>query len=480
MDELTRSSMTYLKGCLFRKYGKTPTRPIFTDETLWKEPQLILEEYPIVLSTTFSARSSLKNIVYDYVIMDEASQVDIATGALAMSCAANAVIVGDLKQLPNVVTKEMQLKTDALFSSYHLPEGYAFAGNSFLKSICTILPDVPQTLLREHYRCHPQIIEFCNQKFYNNQLIIMTEDHGETDTLSVYRTAAGNHMRGHTSQRQIDVTTQEVLPNLKDVPPEEIGIIAPYRDQVNAIASALPNRKIEADTVHKFQGREKGTIILMTVDDTVTDFSDDPYLLNVAISRARNRLCLVTSGNEQPANSNIRDLIAYIQYHNFEVTDSNLHSVFDLLYQQYTKERMDYLQKHRRISAFDSENIMYGHLTDLLRSLPDLPLHISCHHPLRQLLRNTELLTEEEKRYALHINTHLDFLIYNQITKQPVLAIEVDGFRYHRNGTRQHERDLLKNSILRKYGIPLLRLPTNGSGEMKKVRAALQNTCSAG
>ena len=41
----------------------------------------------------------------DYLIMDEASQVDIAAGALALSCAKNAVIVGDLKQLPNVVDR---------------------------------------------------------------------------------------------------------------------------------------------------------------------------------------------------------------------------------------------------------------------------------------------------------------------------------------------------------------------------------------
>ena len=40
--------------------------------------------------------------MYDYLIMDEASQVDIATGSLALSCAKNVVIVGDTKQLPNV------------------------------------------------------------------------------------------------------------------------------------------------------------------------------------------------------------------------------------------------------------------------------------------------------------------------------------------------------------------------------------------
>ena len=477
MSELTEWSMEYLKGRLYSKFYGKESRPIFEERAFWKNPGEILREYPIILSTTFSSRNSLKNVIYDYVIMDEASQVDIATGSLALSCAYNAVIVGDLKQLPNVVSGDIRKKTDALFASYHLPEGYAFADNSFLKSICTVLPDAPQTLLREHYRCHPQIIEFCNQKFYNNQLVVMTEDHGEGDTLSVFKTVPGNHQRGHLNQREIDVTLQEALPKLKSIPSEEIGIIAPYRQQVNAITAALPDRHIEVDTVHKYQGREKDAIIISTVDDQITDFSGDPYLLNVAISRAKNKLCLVTSGNEQTGNSNIQDLIAYIQYHNFEVADSKLYSVFDLLYQQYTDQRIAFLTKHKgKIRGdidYDSERIMYIHLLSLLQEHPDLPYRISCHHPLRQLIRNSELLTDEEFRYAFNVNTHLDFFIYNQLTKQPVLAIEVDGVKYHREGTRQHERDLLKNRILEKYGIPMLRLPTNGSGEMEKVKAAL-------
>ena len=476
MSELTAWSMQYLKGVLYRKFGEKTVRETFGEDDLWKHPKKILKEYPIVLSTTFSSRNSLRGVVYDYVIMDEASQVDIATGSLALSCAYNAVIVGDLKQLPNVVTEEMKQKTDALFASYHLPEGYTFAGNSFLKSICTVFPDVPQTLLREHYRCHPQIIEFCNQKFYNNQLVVMTEDHGEKDALSVYRTVPGNHQRRHLNQREIDVTVQEALPALKGVPADEIGIITPYRAQVRAISAVLPDKRIEVDTVHKFQGREKNAIIISTVDDHITDFSGDPYLLNVAISRAKDKLCLVTSGNEQTKNGNIQDLIGYIQYHNFQVTDSKLYSVFDLLYQQYTDQRIAFLRKHQNISQYDSENIMFGYLQSLLWDLPDLPLRISCHHPLRQLIRDSALLTDEEFRYAFNVNTHLDFLIYNQITKQPVLAIEVDGVNFHRAGTRQHERDLLKNSILEKYGVRLLRLPTNGSGEMEKVRKILTET----
>ncbi len=437
------------------------------------QPPEILREYPIILSTTFSSRSCLRDATYDYLIMDEASQVDVATGALALASARNAVIVGDLKQLPNVIPEDMRKKSEAVFASYQLPEGYNYAGNSFLKSVCTVITDIPQTLLREHYRCHPKIINFCNQKFYQNQLVIMTEDNKEPDTLCVFKTSQGSHHRGHLNQRQIDVTIQEVLPKLDGTDPKDIGIIAPYRDQVKGFAAALQGTGVEADTVHKFQGREKDTIVITTVDDEVTDFSDDPYLLNVAISRAKKKLCLVVSGNEQPSDSNIQDLISYIEYNNFHVVDSALYSVFDLLYQQYTQDRLAYLAKHKRVSEYDSENLMYAAIVDMLREMPELPLDVICHQKVRMLIRDYQNLTEDEFRYATHPNTHVDFLIYNRITKVPVLAVEVDGFHFHKEGTRQAERDRMKDEIFAKYGIPLLRLPTNGSGEIEKIKSRI-------
>lgn len=476
MNQLTAMSMVYLKAILFNRYAGNAVRPKFEMDDIWRKPKEILKEYPIVLSTTFSSRSCLKDATYDYLIMDEASQVDVATGALALASAKNAVIVGDLKQLPNVIPENQRKLSEAVFQSYRIPDGYNYAGNSFLKSICTVIPDVPQTLLREHYRCHPKIIGFCNQKFYQNQLIIMTEDHEEPDTLCVYRTVEGQHHRGHINQRQIDVTKNEVLPQLGDTAPQDIGIIAPYRAQVKEFAKAIGDNGIEVDTVHKFQGREKDVMILTTVDDEVTDFSDDPYLLNVAISRAKKKLLLVVSGNEQPADSNINDLVAYIEYHNFVVVDSEVYSVFDLLYQQYTEQRLAYLAKHKRISEFDSENLMYAAICDLLQEMPDPPLNVICHQSVRLLLRNYEKLTDEEFCYATHPNTHVDFLIYNRITKVPVLAIEVDGFHYHKGGTEQAIRDRMKDEIFAKYKIPLLRLSTNGSEEIQKIKDALKNS----
>lgn len=474
MNDLANWSMQYLRARLFNKYGDRLDRTVFASDDLWQRPNEFIKEYPVILSTTFSSRSSLgKDVIYDYLIIDEASQVDVATGALALSCARNAVIVGDRKQLPNVVNEDIKKRTDTIFKAFKLPEGYSFAGNSFLKSICSILPNVPQTLLREHYRCHPKIIGFCNHKFYNNELIVMTEDKGETDVLSVYKTVAGNHEREHFNQRQIDVIRKEVLSGLQQGDLNDIGIIAPYNAQVNAIKTQLNSDKIDAATVHKFQGREKDTIILTTVDDVASEFSDDPYLLNVAVSRAKKRLCLVVSGNEQPADSNIGDLISYIDYNNFKITKSEIYSVFDYLYRQYTAERMKFLKKHRRVSQYDSENLMYGTIMDILNRYPALSLNVICHQPLNMLIRDPKYLNDEEREYAMNSATHIDFLVYNKVSKNPVFAIEVDGFHYHQEGTQQKKRDKMKDHIFELYKIPLLRFSTVGSGEEEKIEQML-------
>ncbi|MDE7357988.1 MAG: DUF2726 domain-containing protein, partial [Lachnospiraceae bacterium] len=448
-----------------RKYGAEGSRKIFSEDDLWKEPYNVLAEYPVILSTTFSSRNSLNTeVVYDYLIMDEASQVDIATGALALSCAKNVVIVGDTKQLPNVVTEDVKSKAKAIFDSSRVNEGYQYT-KSFLQSVLDVMPNVTQTLLREHYRCHPKIINFCNQKFYRGELVIMTKDKGEDDVLAVVKTVAGNHVRNHYSQRQIDVIKQEIIPKYA-LDPKETGIIAPYKNQVEALGREISN--MDAATVHKFQGKEKENIIISTVDDEISDFADDPYLINVAVSRAKKRLVLVVTGNEQTREHNITDLIDYIQYHNFEVANSKIYSIFDYLYKQYTEERRAYLRKHKRISVYDSENLMYSMIEEIIADNKYASLDIICHFPLNMLIKNPALLNEQECRYAMNPATHVDFLIYNRIGKKPVLAIEVDGFKNHKKGTVQASRDRLKDHILELYQIPLLRFKTNGSGEKEK------------
>lgn len=467
-------SMQFLKNALHRKYGVDHPKPIFLSTDLYFKAQEVLNEYPVVLSTTFSARSCLSSeTIYDYVIMDEASQVSVETGALALSCARNAVIVGDSMQLPNVVTLGARLKLDEIAVQFPIPQSYDCARNSFLESVCRSISSVPQTLLKEHYRCHPKIIDFCNRKFYGSNLIIMTRDNGEPDVICAIKTVEGNHDRHHVNQREIDVIRKEVLPTLS-YEAEHIGIIAPYNAQVDALQQQI-GASVDIATVHKFQGREKDAIIMSTVENQISDFVDDPNLLNVAVSRAKQKFCLVVTGNKQQKSGNISDLLAYIEYNNFTVTESKIRSIFDYLYKQYTEARMAYLTTRKRVSKYDSENLTFALIEDILRNNAAMRhLDVVCHLPLRMLLRDFSLLDDVERRYAGNGLTHLDFLIYNKVGKQPVLAIETDGFSYHQEGSRQKERDEMKDRILELYGIPCERLSTAESDERERIEIRLK------
>ena len=465
MKSLTESSMIVLKASLAQRYKKE--RPIIDSvKYLFNNGESVLADYPIILSTTFSSKTCFNSdTLFDYVIMDEASQVSVETGLLALTCARNAVIVGDIMQLPNVITEDDSVKLEEIRKSTNIPESYNAADHSFLSSVLATIPNVPETLLREHYRCHPDIINFCNQKFYGGNLLIMTKRNDVKKHLLVLMTAPGQHCRGHYNQREIDAVKIELKPLLDNF--EETGIIAPYNSQVNQFRSQIP--EIEVATVHKYQGREKDTIIMSITDDLITEFVDNANLLNVAVSRAKNKFCLVVSGNPQELNGNIHDLINYIQYQQGIVIQSKLRSIFDYLFSQ-----IHAYDNNKPVSEYDSENLTFDLIENIRLNYPHLS-HIKalCHYPMRYLINDTQGLSVRERSYALHPATHIDFLIINRVTKEPLLAIETDGYSCHNEMTEQFQRDRMKDKILVLYGLQLLRLSTVGYGEESKIVDAL-------
>ena len=473
MKEYTEGSMQLFKNKLYQKY-KGNERSEYNEWDLRFKSEEFIKDYPVIMSTTYSLRRSLaENVVYDYVIVDESSQEDLATGVLALSCAKQTVIVGDLKQLPNVVDTTTAEITDQIFKNYDIPEPYRYSNHSLLSSVSEVFPKVPKTLLKEHYRCHPKIIDFCNRKFYNDQLIILSEGQTEREPLLVYKTTEGNHARLRENQRQIDVIIQEIIPqqNLEKV---NLGIVTPYRNQTLALQRTFQGTHIKADTVDKFQGRENDVIILSTVDNEISEFTDNPNRLNVAISRAKDQLILLVNGNESDNDTNISDLIRYIDYNNFKVINSEVHSIFDYLYKGYEEKRRALLSDQKKKSVFDSENLMYALIREILSDDQFSKYGVILHHPLRNLLLDFSKLSSEEERYARHHATHIDFLIYNKLGKNPVLAIEVDGYEYHKIESQQAKRDYMKNEILEKYRIPLVRFSTTGSRERDKLTKALR------
>lgn len=473
MGELRQTSMTLFRAELAQRYRWRLPRQRFENRDFRVNSEEFTKEYPVVLSTTYSIKGTLStDFVYDYLIVDEASQVDLATGVLAFCCAKNIVIVGDLKQLPNVLTPQDVQRADAIWDRHHFNECYHFATHSLLSSAAEVWLGVPSVLLKEHYRCHPKIAGFFNQKFYNGELVVMTEDHGEQDVLTMYRSVPGNHARGHFNQRQIDIIQEEVLPRLKKQGLTDIGIITPYRDQVAAIKRQLWEQ-YDVATVHKFQGREKNAIVLASVDNVIGEFVDDPNMLNVAVSRAVKSLSVVISDCKENERTNYGDLAKYIEYNNCQIIHSKVYSVFDMLYKDYSAQRAQYLQKHRRVSEFDSENLVYAVIEEILAVDEFSEVGCVVHSALATLVKDFSVFTEREAQFAANPLTHIDFLFYHKMNKAPILALEIDGTSFHASGSIQEVRDLVKNSVLEKCGIPLLRIRTDESNVGARICTAL-------
>lgn len=128
-------------------------------------------------------------------------------------------------------------------------------------------------------------------------------------------------------------------------------------------------------------------------------------------SRAVRALVVVTSQDPKNDKTNYGDLSRYIEYNNCEIIDSSVFSVFDLLYKGYAQQRQEYFQRHKRVSEYDSENLLYSVIENILKQEPFQKIGCAIHVSLATLVKNYDLLDEEEKTYARNPLTHTDFLL---------------------------------------------------------------------
>lgn len=495
-DDLLKQHQELSKR-IFRKYlhenysYSRMERQRFTKANFKLLFQDFIRAYPIILSTTHSLRRSIpENYLLDYVIIDEASQVDLITGVLALSCCKNAIIVGDEKQLEQI-TQENRIGSK--INSIPPRQEYDYFRHSILSSVLCLYNDkLPRTILREHYRCHPKIINFCNQEYYDGNLIPYTDTSMSESPLILYRTTEGNHMRevtkgdkkGIYNQRELDVIVEEVLknPDLSEIG-GTIGVVTPYRKQANKAAEMLSN-KIQSDTVHKYQGRERDTMIMSTVLDSSykatqkMKFVDDARMVNVSVSRAVKQFILVTDHDLFfQKGKHITHLIRYILYNTLDekLVNSNVVSVFDLLYKRYSEKLIPLKKRMNPNTIWESEEVIRVLLEDILSREAFCGYEYRQQILLRNLLNDMSLLKKEEVSFVNH-RASLDFIIFRKQDKSCVLVIEVDGFAFHENNPVQLQRDAMKDRILKRYGIPVLRLPTNSSGIEKKIEEGLKNS----
>ena len=155
------------------------------------------------------------------------------------------------------------------------------------------------------------------------------------------------------------------------------------------------------------------------------------------------------------------------------VIESQVVSVFDLLYKQYSKKLLPLKAKMDSAARYQSEEALRVLLEEILAQPQYDRFSYVQGMLLRNLLNTVENLSDEELAYVNN-RSSLDFVVYYKQDKSCKLVVEVDGFAFHENRPEQLLRDALKDSILKKYEIPFLRLATNGSRERERILQALE------
>lgn len=474
-DKHYQISKTIFHHYLSQRFKK---KKQYTIDSFKKNFESFINDYPVILSTAYSITNSIaKEFMFDYVIIDEASTLDLVKAVIPLSCAKKIVIVGDQKQLPHIPDKvQMNIENEA----------YDYTTKNIMDSLDCLYGDtIERTLLQEHYRCHPDIIRFCNMKYYNGDLIIYSSS-SNSNAINVIKTVEGNHMRelnkgrkGTFNQRELEelnyLIKNEKKYNIKLYSENlsDIGLLSPFRLQIE-YANKINSEEIEKDTIHKYQGREKPIIVFSTVLDQSAkakvkmSFVNNPQMINVAVSRAENQLILITNADTFYKNGNdVGDLIKYIEYHDANnIKEGRVISVFDLLYKDYSSRllaRKEAMKNVKENINFESEKIIYSILSELIKQ--NIFNCYSFAHEVRlsDIFLNQDKCTEIEKKFIKQPRSSVDFIIFNKFNHNPVLAIEVDGTEFHLNNPDQLERDKKKDAIFEKYGIPIIRLSTHAS-----------------
>ena len=204
------------------------------------------------------------------------------------------------------------------------------------------------------------------------------------------------------------------------------------------------------------------------IENRLYDFVTNAKLLNVAISRGRNKVTAIVADKVYHSSNNaISDFIKYAEYlYGSDITkESSVTSVFDFLYSEYTNTL---LSKYReRPKAHITELLMSDIINQVLEDYNYIGYLM--HTRLGKLVTVPDTFSDEERKYILHPWTHVDFLFFNRLSKEKLFVLEVDGIRYHEQDKKQAEHDNIKNRVLQSHNIPIYRFKTNESNEKQRI-----------
>ena len=277
-------------------------------------PNVLLHAFPLWMVTFADAHLALPggSELFDLVLIDEATQCDLASCLPIIDRGKRLVVTGDPKQLRHVSflsrSRQRHLATRHELPE-HAREAFDYRYKSLLDRTSDALTTVDQaTVLDEHFRSSPQIIAFSNREFYDGGLRIMTR-RPET---SGRRTVELRPTDGQRDDQGVNaVEARALLDELaswvereRDLPSElchSLGVLSPFRDQVEHLEreirerldlGAIDKHEVLVGTPFAFQGEERDVMFLSFAVDAMAHagsfiFLNRSDVFNVAITRAR-------------------------------------------------------------------------------------------------------------------------------------------------------------------------------------------------
>ena len=406
--------------------------------------------FPIIATTSISAHKlGTPGTYFDMVVMDEASQGNIAMSLIPIIRGKSLMLVGDPQQLSPVILLN-PIDNEKLKKIYSITEEYDYIKNSIYKTFLACDAVSEEILLSHHYRCNKKIIDFNNKKYYNNKLVLETKSR-EEHPLILKKVVNDVSCYKNTAPRE----AEEIISFISANPGKSIGVITPFANQKDLITKELKERgigNVTCGTVHAFQGDEKDVVLFSlaltkhTSKGTYEWLKNNKELINVATSRAKEQLVVFTDNRElerlhTEGQDDIYELVKYVKTNGESQVTMRENASRALGIKPYSTETE---------AAF---------LTTLNHALDNV-LNTNKRCIVQKEVSIAHVFQENNSYDDLFYTGRFDFVVYERgyhNQDMPILAIELDGREHYENDVVKL-RDARKNAICREHGFELIRV----------------------
>ena len=292
---------------------------------LQKIPHVLFRLKPCLLMSPISVSQFLSpELKFDLILFDEASQIVPEDAIGSIYRGKSIVVAGDNQQLPPTSFFQKAMIEDFDWDEMSDEEGEVF--DSILDECLGI--GLPVKTLRWHYRSkHEELISFSNHRFYGDTLITFPSAVAKHETLGVklVHVPDGAYDRGgrRDNSREAEVVSDLVFEHFRQYPQKTLGVVTFSIAQMEAVEEAIERRRNEQPEYERFfkedrlegffvknlenvQGDERDVMIFsvgygrdqqgqITMNFGPLNKPGGERRLNVAVTRAREKIVLVTS-----------------------------------------------------------------------------------------------------------------------------------------------------------------------------------------